>query len=83
MQLKLKSGNLKTFQGSWDFTSLPDGVLLRHTLALQPEFPVPRWLVRRTLTHDMPDMMLCLRGLAQGSGTGSASASERRRCPGR
>jgi Polyketide cyclase / dehydrase and lipid transport len=82
MQLKLKSGNLKTFQGSWDFTSLPDGVLLRYTLALQPEFPVPRWLVRQTLTHDMPDMMLCLRGLAQGSGSDSASASERRRCPG-
>jgi len=82
MQLKLKSGNLKTFQGSWEFNSLPDGVLLRHTLTLQPEFPVPRWLVRRTLTHDMPDMMLCLRGLAEGSGSALASAAERRKCPG-
>jgi len=82
MQLKLKSGNLKTFQGSWDFISLPDGVLLRHTLTLQPNFPVPRWLVRRTLSHDMPDMMLCLRGLAQGSGSELASAAERRKCPG-
>lgn len=82
MQLKLKSGNLKVFQGSWEFSSLPDGVLLRHTLALQPNFPVPRWLVRRTLTHDMPDMMLCLRGLADGSGSELASAEERRKCPG-
>jgi hypothetical protein len=82
MHLRLKSGNLKTFQGSWEFTSLPDGVLLRHTLALQPNFPVPRWLVRRTLSHDMPEMMLCLRGLAAGSGSDSASANERRKCPG-
>jgi hypothetical protein len=82
MRLKLKSGNLKTFQGSWEFSSLPDGVLLRHTLALQPNFPVPRWLVRRTLTHDMPHMMLCLRGLAEGSGSELASAEERRKCPG-
>lgn len=82
MQLKLKSGNLKTFEGSWEFSSLPDGVLVRHMLVLQPNFGVPRWLVRRTLTHDMPNMMLCLRGLAEGSGSESASAGERRKCPG-
>jgi len=82
MQLNLKSGNLKTFQGSWDFVSLPDGILVRHTLALQPNFPVPRWLVRRTLTHDLPDMMLCLRGLADGSGSELASTGERLKCPG-
>ncbi len=82
MQLKLASGNLKVFQGSWEFITLPDGVLLRHTLVLQPNFPVPRWLVRRTLSRDMPDMMLCLRGLAEGSGSAQASAGERRKCPG-
>jgi len=82
MDFNLTSGNLKTLQGSWEFNSLPDGVLLRHTLTLQPNFPVPRWLVRRTLTHDMPDMMLCLRGLSEGSGSELASAADRRKCPG-
>jgi Polyketide cyclase / dehydrase and lipid transport len=82
MRFRLTSGNLKTLQGSWEFTELPDGVVLRHTLTLQPNFPVPRWLVRRTLTRDMPDMMLCLRGLSEGSGSEQASAEERRICPG-
>jgi hypothetical protein len=82
MRFKLISGNLKTLQGSWEFSELPDGVVLRHTITLQPNFPVPRWLVRRTLTRDLPDMMLCLRGLSEGSGSAQASAEERHKCPG-
>ncbi len=82
MEFRLVKGNLKTMYGSWDFTVLPDGVLLRHVLVLQPVLPAPRWLVRRNMKRDLPDMLRCIRGLAAGSGSGQANRSDRMRCPG-
>jgi len=82
MQFKLLEGNLKTMQGSWDFESLPDGVLVRHVLVLAPLVPAPRWLVRRNLKKDLPNLMQCIRGLSGGSGQEKALAADMDKCPG-
>ena len=82
MEFNLVEGNLKIMQGSWDFTPVADGVLVRHVLMLRPLVPAPRWLVRRNLKHDLPDMMQCIRGLSAGSGSPQAEAADLDRCPG-
>ena len=82
MEFRLLEGNLKTMYGSWDFAELPDGVLLRHVLVLKPVLPAPRWLVRRNMKKDLPDMLRCIRGLAAGGGSEQANGSDRMRCPG-
>jgi len=82
MEFRLTRGDLKTMRGSWDFEALPDGVLMRHELVLQPVLPAPRWLVRRSLNQDLPNMMRCIRGLADGSGSDEAVRADRMDCPG-
>jgi ribosome-associated toxin RatA of RatAB toxin-antitoxin module len=83
MDFRLTRGNLKTMQGSWDFETFPEGVLVRHVLALQPLLPAPRWLVRRNLKEDLPDMLRCIRGLAAGSGSGQETGEDLGQCPGK
>jgi len=82
MEFRLTKGNLKSMHGSWDFESYPDGVLVRHVLALQPLLPAPRWLVRRNLKKDLPDMLRCIRGLAAGSGSAQQTRADLALCPG-
>ena len=82
MNFRLVEGNLKAMHGSWDFESFADGVLLRHVLVLQPVLPAPRWLVRRNMKQNLPDMMRCIRGLAAGGGSEQATRADRLKCPG-
>lgn len=93
MEFNLLSGNLKTLRGTWEFETLPNrieeggieagGVLVRHLLVLRPILPAPRWLVSRNLKKDLPEMMQCIRGLAQGSGSAPAQAADLAKCPGK
>lgn len=82
MEFRLTQGNLKTLRGSWDFTAFADGVLVRYVLVLQPLLPAPRWLVRRNLHQDLPDMMRCIRGLSAGGGSEQAMRTDLMQCPG-
>jgi len=82
MEFRLTKGNLKSMHGSWDFETYSDGVLVRHMLALQPLLPAPRWLVRRNLRKDLPDMLRCIRGLSEGSGPGRETQADLAVCPG-
>ena len=83
MDSRLIKGNLKTLHGSWDFKTSPDGVLVRYTLVVQPLLPVPRWLVSRKLKKELRDMLRCIRGLSDGSGSAQATRADRLRCPGK
>lgn len=83
MQFNLLEGNLKTMRGSWDFATLPDGVLVRHMLVLRPLAPAPRWLVRRNMKKDLPNMMQCIRGLSAGGGSAQDTAADLEKCPGK
>jgi hypothetical protein len=83
MEFRLTAGNLKTMQGSWDFENFADGMLVRHTLVLRPVLPAPRWLVRRNMQQDLPDMMRCIRGLSAGGIGEEGTRGDLLRCPGK
>jgi hypothetical protein len=53
-----------------------------HEITVQPNFPAPRWLIQRSLNKDLPDMLACIRGLANASGTQAAEAADLQGCPG-
>jgi ribosome-associated toxin RatA of RatAB toxin-antitoxin module len=76
-------GDLRLLEGSWRFAPLADehAMLVTHEIRVQPSFPVPRWLVRRSIARDVPDMLLCLRALAGGSFGGQQASADRALCP--
>jgi ribosome-associated toxin RatA of RatAB toxin-antitoxin module len=65
VDFKLVEGDLKAMEGGWRFVPANDGtgIVVTHEIRVQPSFPVPRWLVRRSMRNDIPDMLSCLRGL--------------------
>lgn len=81
---KLVEGNLKVLEGQWLFQPAPggEGLVVSHDIRLKSRFPAPRWLVRRVLKNDLPDMLACIRGMARGSGSEALQAGDLARCPG-
>lgn len=82
MTFALIEGDLDIMEGSWRFTPAADGVLVEYEARIKPSFPVPRWLIRRTIRKDTPDLIACIRGLANGSGSERMLKSDLERCPG-
>jgi ribosome-associated toxin RatA of RatAB toxin-antitoxin module len=82
IDFELLEGNLDVLEGSWRFTPLPQGLLLEYEARIKPSLPAPRWLVRRTIVKDTPDLIACIRGLADGSGSPEAVRADLARCPG-
>lgn len=82
VDFRLVEGDLKAMEGGWRFVSANDGagIVVTHEIRVQPSFPVPRWLVRRSMRKDIPDMMACLRGLT-GDPTLAGRDSDLARCP--
>ncbi len=80
MTFALIEGDLDIMEGSWRFTPAPDGVLVEYQARIKPSFPVPRWLIRRTIRKDTPDLIACIRGLANGSGSEQMLKSDLARC---
>ncbi len=83
-QAKLVSGDLKVLDGQWKLFPLAgeESVIVVHEIRIQSKMPAPRWLVRRTLRNDLPDMMACIRGLAKASGSDRHIERDLKRCPG-
>jgi hypothetical protein len=50
-------------------------------MQVQSRFPVPRWLVQRSLSRDLPDMLQCLRALSGASGSDAQASRDREACP--
>ncbi len=82
MVFRLVEGNLKEMQGFWRFDQLDDGLLVSHAVSIRPKTPAPRWLVRRIMMRGMTDLLTCIRGLAEGSGTEQQRDSDLASCPG-
>lgn len=83
-EFRLVEGDLKAMEGQWNFQPLEDSgsFVVTHEIRIQPRIPAPRWLVRRVLKNDLPDMLACVRGLAQASGDDKQLAEDLERCPG-
>ena len=82
MEFRLTQGNLKNMHGSWDFETIPDGILVRHQIAMQPDAPAPRWLMLLHMKNALPKMMRCIRGLSAGSGSEESIHTDLQQCPG-
>jgi hypothetical protein len=80
----LVEGNLKVMEGQWDFQPLAggDGLVVSHDIRIRSRFPAPRWLVRRVLKNDLPDMLACIRGMAGASLDADQTSVDLARCPG-
>ena len=78
----LVEGNLKAMEGRWQITEIPEGLLVDYQLQVEPGIPAPRFMVRRNIRKDMPDLVACIRGLAGGSGSQAMSTADLARCPG-
>lgn len=81
---KLVAGNLKVFEGMWEVMPIKDTdmSIVNHEIRVQPKFLAPRWLIRRALKKDLPDMLACIRGLAAASADQQAQSVDLQRCPG-
>lgn len=80
----LSGGNLEVLQGVWEMAAVDQGraTIVSHEIRIQPSFPAPRWLIRRSLNKDLPDMLACIRGLAHASGEQAQEQADLQRCPG-
>jgi len=82
MKFQLVEGNLKQMEGQWQLEQLPEGLLVTHEIRVKPEYPVPRWLLRRIMMRGTSDLVACIRALAGGSGASESRAADLARCPG-
>ncbi|HVY64303.1 MAG TPA: SRPBCC family protein [Gammaproteobacteria bacterium] len=63
------SGPIAHMDGTWWLLPQPGGhTLLVYDLALDPGFPIPRFLVRATLRRDLPKVMQAVRARAEAAG---------------
>jgi len=54
-------GDLKELKGSWTLEPAGQRTLVRYSVYLDPGFLVPQWVVRRSLQHDLPELLRALR----------------------
>jgi hypothetical protein len=82
MDFHMVEGDLRTMEGLWRFESVAESgaFIMTHEIRVQPRFPVPRWLVRRSIGRDVPGMLACIRGLASGSGSEKQRQQDLAKC---
>ncbi len=59
------SGDFRVLRGSWVLQSDGDDTVAHYTVALEPGFWVPHWIVRAALRRDLPKMLRALRARAE------------------
>ena len=80
--IQLVEGTLKFMQASWEYINMPEAVVVKYKVRLQPDFPAPRFLVRRALKNRTNGLLACVRGLAGGSGSVEREKEDLDQCPG-
>lgn len=82
MDFNLTEGNLRVLQGGWEFVEVDEGVLATYNMRVRLGFPLPRFLVRMSLRRMIPDMLACIRGLVDGSGSSEQKKKDLEQCAG-
>lgn len=82
IRFELIDGNLKAMNGRWQFTEVPEGLLIDYSIRVRPGMPVPGFIVSWVMRKGMPDLIACIRGLAGGSGTPERISDDLGRCRG-
>lgn len=81
IESRLVEGKLDRFESHWWFEEDGDTLLVEYAVLMKPSMPAPKLLVRHYLRKKLPDLMACLRGLADASGTAELRKSDLGRCP--
>ena len=81
-EIQLVEGSLEFMQASWEFIHMPEAVVVIYKVHLQPSFPSPRFLIRRTLKKGAFELLACIRGLAHGSKSVQSEKEDLHQCPG-
>ncbi len=81
IDFRLVEGNLDRFEGQWRFIETGDGFVLDYEVHAKPAVPAPRLLVRHSIRQRLPDLVACLRGLSDGSGSEEQKTTDLDRCP--
>lgn len=82
IRFRLIEGNLKAMEGRWQFTETPEGLLVDYAIQIRPGLPVPGFIVSWVMRKGMPDIIACIRGLADGSGSPDRRQKDLGRCRG-
>jgi len=82
IRFSLVEGSLKEMAGKWQFSETPEGVLIDYSIRVRPVFPVPGFIVSWVMRKGMPDLIACIRGLADGSGSPDRNKNDLERCRG-
>lgn len=82
IDVHLVEGDLRALDAVWIFEETAEGTRVDYELSIQSSLPAPRFLVRRNLRRGVPDMLACIRGLADGSGSPARQREDLARCPG-
>jgi hypothetical protein len=83
IESRLVEGKLDAFDAHWSFKDVEgEGVLVEYAIHIKPAGPSPRLLVRHYLRRRLPDLVACLRGLSQASGSAAQARADLGRCPG-
>jgi len=82
IRFKLIEGNLKAMEGRWQFMETPEGLLVDYAIRIRPGLPVPGFIVSWVMRKGMPDIIACIRGLADGSGSLDRRQNDLDRCRG-
>jgi len=80
--IHLVEGKLKFMHASWEYIKMPEAVVVIYKVRLAPDFPAPRFLVRRALKNGMTRLLACVRGLAGGSESAEREKEDLDHCPG-
>jgi len=82
IRFQLVEGNLKEMEGAWRFTESPEGIYVDYSIRVRPRLPVPGFIVSWVMRRGMPDIIACIRGLADGSGLPEQRRADLERCRG-
>jgi len=82
IRFNLIEGNLKAMEGYWQFMETPEGLLVDYAIRIRPGLPVPGFIVSWVMRKGMPDIIACIRGLADGSGSPDRRKNDLERCRG-
>ena len=82
VRFRVLEGDLKKLDGGWDLFPVEEGngYLVRYYATIQPRIPAPRWLVRRSLKKEIPEMLQVMKNISENpNGLAELDAAEQRR----
>ncbi len=85
IRFRVLEGDLKKLDGGWDMFPIENSgaFLVRYYATIQPRFPTPKWLIRKSLKKEIPAMLKVMRELSESpEGLAELDAAEATRLQG-